>query len=157
MTRFFCFLSVIICCLIIFGGCKKDASISQLNTEQFGDRQVIADAKEFFKNNVEKKAAYSTTLDQLASARGTLLNPVKSLIKNVDWDKAYVQKITSGNMIVVPIKFQDRMYLRPFKASKFISLSVDDFYKLIVYTDNKSQFHAEVVTSVPDTTFFKIP
>jgi hypothetical protein len=142
---------------IFFCSCKKDqSSLHNVNTETDND-QLISNAKDYFKNKVQNISTNEKPLEQAGADAKSLLNPIKSLIKKADWDNAYTQIMPTGNIVVVPILFQDHLYRRPFKTSTFINVPLENLCKLIVYIDSKAQFHSEVVSSFPDTTYLQNP
>ncbi len=132
---------------------KTSAANKNITTEE---QQLIANAKTYFENNV-----HGTNVGkQLSDVTDTLpgqFNPVKSLLKNADWDDAYTIKLSIGKIVVVPIQFKDSLYLRVDNNDNATQLPINNLSKLIVYTDSAKQIHAEVVTGFPDTSFINNP
>ena len=149
-------LSVLLFAICTFyWACKKDqtsAANKNLTTEE---QQLITNAKTYFENTVKIKAGNDKALADTIPAGGAQFNAVKSLIKNAVWSDAYVQTISIGKIVVVPIHFSSSLYIYTNYTDSTVRLPINKLSKLIVYTDSLKQLHAEVVTEFPDDNFIK--
>jgi hypothetical protein len=145
---------IIIC--TIYLACKKDESIAaQKSLASNDEQQLIANAKTYFENNVQNVGNNSKALNDVVNSNSGQLNPIQSLIKNAVWNEAQTIQLSIGEIVVVPIQFNDSIYARPNSTGSNTRLSISKLSKLIVYTDSSNQTHAEVITAFPDSDFIK--
>jgi hypothetical protein len=114
--------------------CKKDRSLTQDEIKN----ELINEAKDFFENTVlaNKRAIPN---DQ---------NYRHGLTKNLLWDKAYIRKISLGDAVIVPIKFDSDFRITNDNRTDYSR--VNSYF--IVYRDAKDVRHAEWVTLIPNLT-----
>jgi hypothetical protein len=143
-------LLFIICAF--YWACKKDQTAAANKNLPTEEQQLIANAKTYFENNVQYTNS-GKSLAELTNEEKQNLNIVKSLTKNVVWDKAYTQKLSIGEVVVAPITFADNLFIQPAGTDNATRLSINKLMKLIVYTDSAKQMHAEVITAQPNENF----
>lgn len=116
---------------IVIYSCKKDSSsMEEIKSE------LITDAKVFFKKDI-------------LSTKQVILNDQNyrhGLTKKMLWDKAYVKKISLGDAVIVPIKFDDDFEITNGNSNDHKKVTS----YLIIYTDIKDIKHAEWVTLIPN-------
>ena len=140
---------------VIYWACKKDSNNSSGNNLTSAQQQLIANAKTYFENNVRLKVGNDKACNRYHTAGGAQFNAVKSLIKNAVWSAAYVQTISIGKIVVVPIHFSSSLYVYTNYTDSTLRLPINKLSRLIVYSDSLKQLHAEVVTEFPDDNFIK--
>jgi hypothetical protein len=151
-------LSLLFLICAFYFGCKKNQDAIVPQNLSGAQQELITNARKYFENNVGNSTnTESKTLDGLSGNNQGYINPVKSLIKNAVWSKASILKISIGNIVVVPIQFNDSLYARPSYTDSSTRLSINNLSKLIIYTDSSKQFHAEVVSSFPDKDYINNP
>ncbi|OKS84878.1 hypothetical protein [Mucilaginibacter polytrichastri] len=146
LTKLFLAVLLIIAAIVIHS-CKKDAntSNSEVSTLQ-GDDKLIADAKNYFTKEILPKATEVKTNEANAGRTKTLR---EFLTKGATWGKAYIQDLSFGKTVVVPITYEQELYIRRGRYS----LPVSSLTWLIIYADKDKKQHVELVTKVPDAAY----
>lgn len=124
---------------ISFQACKKDQ-----NTRRTGsaDQQLIKAAETYFHDSVESSNQY------LAGTYRT------NAAKTIDWQAARVAGTSLGPCVMVPVHYTNTLLIKS-NAGGTNLFSLDDLTQLIVYKGATNGYHAELVTSIPDTTDLK--
>jgi hypothetical protein len=153
MKKFLILFTLLIIICIVYIECKKDQNSSANKNLSSAQQQLIANAKTYFENNVQSKGNNGRALSDVINSNSGQLDPIQSLIKNAVWSKAQTIQLSIGEIVVVPIQFNDSLYTRPNSTDSNTRLPLSNLSKLIVYTDSSDQTHAEVVTAFPDSNF----
>lgn len=114
--------------------CKKDRPLTQDEIKN----ELINEAKDFFENTV---LANKQTIPNDQNYR-------HGLTKNLLWDKAYIRKISLGDAVIVPIKFDSDFRITNDDNTGYKRVTS----YLIIYRDAKDVRHAEWVTLIPNIT-----
>ncbi|MFI5451111.1 hypothetical protein ACHMWN_03050 [Pedobacter sp. UC225_61] len=126
--RLIFFLSMV---LLLTNSCRKDSQDLPLTKSE-----LIAEARSYFENEI-------INLPQLRDN-----NARDALGKIPLWDKAKVKKISLGDAVIVPIKYNTDIYTK--QNGKLTSLEKLSY--LMVYKDHKQNIHTEWVTLMPNDT-----
>lgn len=125
-----------LCCLfliVLINACKKNENVNQPPTPA----SLISEAKTFFKENVLK--------DELLILNGS--NAIQNLKKTPVWEKATVRKISLGDAVIVPIKYDGKMYLKKGGSDEMVSIEETSY--MMIYDDKKGNKQIERVTLMP--------
>lgn len=136
MTKLRTLFSACLCCLllvILINACKKNEEVKQPPTPA----GLISEAKAFFTEHTLKDEPLN-----LNSA-----NPVHNLTKKPVWEKATIRKISLGYAVIVPIKYDEKMYLKTGKGDAL--LSIEETSYMMIYDDAKGNKQVERVTLMP--------
>jgi hypothetical protein len=113
------------------------------NAKLHGGNSLIDEAQAYFNGQV------------LPDASAFIKNQnvyIPTLLKKPIWDEAYILNLPEGNVVVVPISYQNKLFVHSnFSGSSKTSL--DDMAKLIIYKTIDKKFHAEVVIGFADSTY----
>ncbi|MBT2564263.1 hypothetical protein J7E50_16585 [Pedobacter sp. ISL-68] len=128
---FLAFIILITITAVIYS-CKKsrEASITELNTE------LLNESRTYFESIILKQIALNDN------------NIRHSIEKTPLWDKAFVKKISVGNAVIVPIKFDNDFRITNDDNTGYKRVTS----YLIIYRDAKDVRHAEWVTLIPNIT-----
>lgn len=113
--------------------CKKDRPL----TEEEIKNELITDAKDFFKNDILK---HSQIIPNDKNYR-------HGLAKELLWEKAYIRKISLGDAVVVPIKFNEAFQARTENTTEYREV----ISYMIIYRGTNGVQHAEWVTQIPNS------
>lgn len=116
---------------IIIYSCKKnrEPSVLEINAE------LIAESKTYFENNVLNQPKIND--DNIRHGLG----------KTPLWDKAFVKKISVGDAVIVPVKYDLPIFLKEEHTKESEELEKTSY--LMIYKDNKKAMQAEWVTLMP--------
>ncbi|RZK36603.1 MAG: hypothetical protein EOO90_27055 [Pedobacter sp.] len=123
--------------LLLVNSCRKDKS----QNLPLSKTELIAEAQSYFEDEV-------VNLPQLNDN-----NLRHKLNKTPLWDKAVIKKISLGNAVMVPIKFEEKIYSAPEGSSELSRLDQNSY--LMIYKDKKQVTHMEWVTKSPYHTLNK--
>src|SRR5579871_4137535 len=120
--------------------CKKNGTE---NTHQSG---LLSEAKAFFYSDVRPKNSLTEN--------GVANNPYISAAYGREplWDFASQKNIAGKIVLVAPMKYDSLFYVSSSKSGNRHFL-ISDVARLCVYKDSLGQFHAEVVTVIPDDNY----
>jgi hypothetical protein len=124
--------------LILLFSCKKDAKNSNETdvSQSTSFQKAVADAKLFFQ-----------TVEAKGSAPGVQ--------RAAQWDKAYIGKLNSGNLIVVPLKYSNHNgFTTSFNNTE---LSMEKQSHLCITQNLDGKYQAEVVTVLPEKDYANSP
>jgi len=131
-------LSVII---LLLASCGKDRQVSPL----VPDATLIQQAHQYFKDSV---------FPMLTGANGGLFNLRVTCPKTPQWDSAYTISTAIGEAVVVPVRYNKSLHVRTnFSGLKLFDLN--ELTHLLIYRDAGRRYHAEMVTSFPDSVALK--
>jgi len=127
MKRTFLFLL-----LLCFMACqKKIASTSQPNP-------LITQAHNFFSGLLAKKLSPNSE------------NFRANQVRDPAWDQAKVLTLSIGPAVIVPVNFENRLFVRTTLApSNLLDLSL--LTKLVIFRDSTGQFSYQILTLIPDS------
>jgi hypothetical protein len=126
------FLFLLIVCS--FSACKKD----QKENSSFLEQQLISSAKKYFHDNLECSGNPSSGQYRI------------DLVKSVEWQAAYVSNLSNGPGVIVPIRYPNNLFVKTNLSGEKL-LNLNEIAHLILYKDQENVYHAEIVTSFPDT------
>ena len=109
------------------------------------DQLLISQARDYFGREVLPLYEPDSTVS-LEDAR-------MSLHKAPVWAEAYVQELSIGKTVVVPVEIREPLYVKLDGGT--ISLSASQITWLLMYQDALFQWHAEVITKVPDDSYLQ--
>lgn len=130
---------------IFYCSCKKENSIV-LTPEQ----SLINRAENFFQPQIEGKIPSH----QLAQGDIGFIekNPRKLLERRPLWDKASIMNLSSGFAVVIPVHYNKPFIIKSnVGGNKFYN--INDLTKLLIYQDKDQHYHAELITSIPDSNY----
>lgn len=138
--------SLIVSFLMTCSGCQKSYNVHGPHT-----RSLIESAKDYFTREVSNSSSsFQINLDSSTSKDNQ--NPRKTLSKTPIWESAYTTQMSAGEAVVVPLHFGKPFLIKSnFGGNKLYS--IDDITKLLIYKDVDRQFHVEVVTLIPDSSY----
>lgn len=139
MRKFYCFLLLILFALIFFS-CKKNYVAN--NESDFENN-----ARTFFNSNVKTTEPASEQSIEIAT------NPSVVYGRNPIWNKAVKKKIAGKDVLVVPIQYDSLFYVSSNASGGRLYL-INEVSRLCIYKDQSGQYQAEVVTMVPDNSYF---
>lgn len=125
--------------LLIFLGCAKYQK-SRASSTSLVDRTTISTAKAFFNSQILPKSNGENT-------------PFSGILKTVVWDKAYIQKLSIGTAVIVPINCPPNFHIQSNLMDIDAKIPLDHLMKLVIYKDPLSNFQARVVTFFPDANY----
>ncbi|TKC03308.1 hypothetical protein [Pedobacter cryotolerans] len=117
--------------LLLINSCRKDRQNLPLTKTE-----LITEARSFFENE-------TVNLPKLNDN-----NVRHSLNKIPLWDKATIKKISIGEAVIVPIKYDYEMLLKPENDKTFNSLEKSSY--LMIYKNKLQELQVEWVTVIPD-------
>jgi hypothetical protein len=117
--------------------CKKEVHVSQSATDPM----------------IEKARSYFT--DSVLTATSPTNNPRAAAARTARWDQATVVDLSIGKAVLVPIKYQKELFIRTTQGGEN-NFQLSNLTRVLVY-QVKGAFHAEVVTSLPDTNYLRHP
>lgn len=139
-------VNIIIFVLAIFySGCKKDES-----TIQTIEETQIQSAKHYFNKDIAGNAA--SYLIPTGDIGFNQKNPRKQLARKPLWEKASLIKLSFGMAVIVPVRYDNPFIIKSnFGGNKFYN--INDLTKLLIYQDKDQRYHAELITSIPDSNY----
>jgi hypothetical protein len=127
MKRTFLFLL-----LLCFIGCqKKITSTSQPNP-------LIIQAQNFFSGILTQKSLPNSD------------NFRANQVRDAQWDQAEVLSLSIGPAVVVPINFENRLFVKTALASSNL-LDLSLLTKLMLFRDTTGKFSYQILTLIPDS------
>lgn len=138
--------SLVVSFLMAFSACQKSYDIHGTRSQS-----LIESAKDYFTKEVSNSSNnFQVNLD--SGTNNESRNPRKTLSKTPIWKKAYITQMSVGEAVVVPVHFNNPFLVKSsFGGNKLYS--IDDLTKLLIYKDVNRQFHVEVVTLFPDSSY----
>ena len=122
---------------ICYSGCTKTGNF------EINPHSVFDKAKTYFEDTV------CSRLPKNSESSG---NPLAKLEKMPQWDKAYVQLLSVGNVIIVPVAFDLPVHTRSGDVSGTKS-RLSELSKLLIYQDRDNKFHYKFILPLPDDKF----
>ena len=123
----------------VLNSCLKSAD----NLGNSNEKRFITQARDFF--------------DKFTAEKGNIIVDYKSgSPRTVLWDQANVFQAANGYALTAPLEYKLPLFVK----SDFTSNSIfhlNDLSQLLLYGDSNGQFHLEVLTKFPDTTYLKDP
>nr|WP_295869666.1 hypothetical protein [uncultured Chitinophaga sp.] len=124
-----------------YAGCKKypgtDVSIDN------SGQHFIQEARNYFNHEVAGTGSIPGQSDHYS---------IQSLSKTALWDKAYTQSSRIGKVVVVPVMFNDNVYLRK-GTDKRTNLPVNNLSRLVIFRDKEKKLQAQLLISIPDSAY----
>ena len=77
--------------------------------------------------------------------------PRKQSPKIPNWPQARILPLHQGPAVIVPLSYPQKIYLHTALDPQHI-YQVDSLARLMIYPDTKGQWHAEIITAIPDST-----
>jgi len=130
------YLFSIVLIVMSFNAC--DNQTEQDNFQELINSKEIKEAQTYFETEVKQLQEHGHKSQSQPNR--------KSIYKSLLWDKASIRAISSGHAIIVPIFYDKELYLS--KQNTYIGLSQMSY--AMFYTDADKNWHAELVTSLPD-------
>lgn len=127
--------------IFIYLSCTKKDSV-RVETES---PQITA-AKQYFNEEV------------LPAANSLVTNSaiyIPTLLKKPLWDRAYTLTLNIGEVVVVPISYENKLYVKTDFGAGDMYQSLDDVAKLVIFKTRDNNYHSEVVTGFRDSLGFK--
>lgn len=122
---------------LLLGSCHKERNARQLSP----DALLIQQAHQYFSDSV------LSVRPALAGGSG---NPRLSCPRVPQWDSAYTIPTVIGKAVVVPVRYSKSLHVRTsFSGLKLFDLN--ELTRLVIYQDDGHRYHAEMVTSFPDS------
>jgi hypothetical protein len=119
--------------------CKKNVSIK-------GGYDFVAEAKSFFYSEVKMNVPESKkSISSIANPSNVNREPI--------WSLATTKTISGKTVIIVPLKYDSLFYVSSSASGSRLYL-INEVTRLCMYKDSLSQFHAEVITIIPDNAYF---
>lgn len=122
--------------VVFYSQCQEQGSYLMQSEET-----LIGEAKDFFETKVLN--AYQDI---------NTSNPKALLPKILKWEDAYVNKLSIGGALVVPIHYEKSIVITN-NLDKDRYYPLDDLTKLLIYKDIKNVYHAELINYFPDIYF----
>ncbi|HVM86877.1 MAG TPA: hypothetical protein VMT76_01730 [Puia sp.] len=129
--------------LVLITSCKKNYS----NIPDVDKGDFMNDTKAFFYSNVKWKS------NNKENAVGDVLNPSAIYSREPIWPLASTTKLSGRNVLSVPLKYDSLFYVSSSASNNRLYL-ISEVSRLCMYKDSSNRFHAEVITLVPDHTYF---
>jgi len=148
MKRFYVHLFVVwllSAAILLYAACNKGPKGTAVPTGD--DRMLIDEAHAYF-NEYVLPLPVPEGSTSIADSRSAL--PKMAL-----WDKAYIQTTSIRKTVRVPVAVQEPLYIK--RDSGSVSISASSFTSLLLYKDAFDQWHAEVMTSIPDDDCLRQP
>ena len=128
-------LSLTIFILALFFSCQKTHTILSPTSS------LVADAQNYFNNTI--------------SAARTIANPKNyraNLARSLDWKAATTNHLKEGDVVTVPIVYSRGIYAS-ISLHPELAYSLSDITSLLLFRDSTRQFHAIVMTYLPDSAY----
>lgn len=131
-------------CLV---SCKKD------DTELPKAETNLVDAsRDYFEKEILANSAYGQVNSRVASTDDQRKNPRKYLERSPAWERARTVELSTGTAVMLPVHFKKPFIIKSnFSGNQVFAL--EDLTKLLIYRDSKKNFHAEMVTYLPDSNY----
>jgi len=139
------FLLIFVLAFVLYSGCKKEESARADSKES--DQSLINFARKYFRQQTALASAG-------IAGNSEKLTPSlrEESAKTPLWDKAYIDTLSIGKAVVVPLKYEKKIWIQSNFGGNEIYL-LDNIAKLLIYKDRYEGYHAEVVTLFPDSSF----
>jgi hypothetical protein len=131
---------------ILLMTCKKDTIENPKP-----DLDLMFQAKTYF----ETEVISSTEKELFPSVSKVKVNLRQFLSKRARWDKAYTRNISIGQAVIVPLSYDKSIFLKVGKNNQ--TVNVDNLSYLMIFKTPKGKMTAELVTWIPDDTFWDKP
>jgi hypothetical protein len=126
---------------LLFVSCDKERGALQ----QSAETSLIQHARRYFSDSV------APILPGLTDGSA---NPRISCLKVPLWDSAYTIPTVIGEAVVVPVRFNKSLHIRT-NISGLKLFDLNELTRLVIYQDAGHRYHAEIVTSFPDSVAVK--
>jgi len=94
--------------------------------------------------------------DSVQSVSGVFESYPAKIPKRIYWELASPVSLPIGRGVMVPISYSQPLFVKPdFAGDHFFNL--DNLSQLLLYKDAFGQFHAEMLTWIPDSAFLRDP
>jgi hypothetical protein len=132
---FACLISSMSCMLLIT--CEKQYPAT-------GNSSLIRDARQYFSENV------------INSGPPNPYNYRAGIAKTVRWEQATIIALSIGKAVIIPVNYQTQMYVRSsFDGNHYFNLN--NLTELLIYRDSMQSYHAQLITTLPDSSFLVNP
>ena len=132
--------------IISMFGCQK----IDLKDPQQSKTLNIEEAKTFFYSNVNPASD-----SILKSNEKSNQNPRSRIVHVPLWDKAISFKFSFGDALIIPVHFDSIQEIQTTFSGKK-SFMANDLTQLVIYKDSTKQYHADMVTFMPDENYIPI-
>lgn len=132
-SRFFWTIFSCVLLATFINACKKTEKIEETNSRAV----LISEAKEFFTANM-----LNNDVMKFQSSKA-----LQNLKKTPLWEKATIRKISLGDAVIVPIKYDGRLLLK--KGGSNEMLSIEETSYMMIYDDRSGNKQVERVTLMP--------
>jgi hypothetical protein len=133
-------VTLLLCIPLFFPNCRK----SDVRRGEPDATELIAQARAFVANDVTSRPAVLLP--------GNPRNERTQRQRDIVWANASIMNFRGQPAVVAPLHFPKEIFVRtPFGGNN--NYRLDNQAKLLVYQDTAKAWHAEVVTSLPDTNF----
>jgi hypothetical protein len=137
-------ISIILCLAALtfsWSSCRKDQNSSKREPDALS---LIAKARAFVSNEVINQPAVLQP--------GNPRNDRTQRSREIVWSNASIMDFHGQLAVVAPLHFSKEIFVRtPFGGNN--NYRLDNQARLLVYQDSAKAWHAEVVTTLPDTSF----
>lgn len=139
------YLSMLLCIgvMVTLQACQKDDA-----NLQKPEKPLLEQAQSFFNNQV----ITGKLKDQLPSLSKSNIHSRQSLIKQALWEKAYIKKISTGEAVIVPLRYNKSVYTKVGKNNQSVTL---DYLSYLMIYKSGNGMTAELVTWIPDDTYWE--
>ncbi len=100
---------------------------------------------------METALTYFNTSISTSSASPNRSNYRACQPKSVNWDSAILQHLPTGDAIVAPITYNNRLLVTS-SANPNVAFNLSDLTSLVLIRDSNNLFHTAMITLVPDST-----
>ncbi|HWY34052.1 MAG TPA: hypothetical protein VNX68_05355, partial [Nitrosopumilaceae archaeon] len=141
MKKLIQFCLVFITTALLYTDCKKTEIISSSP-----DRDLIIAAKDFFTQSLKQQ---SNTINAVSQADR---NPRKINSKTPLWSKVTTIPLSIGKAVLVPVQYNNPFLISTNFSGKRL-YSINQITRLLIYRDKEQDFHSELLTFFPDSSF----
>jgi len=115
-------------------GCAKTASQNSSSSSQ----KLVSESRSFFISHISSLSNAPNKSNYRACQP-----------KAVQWNQAAVVSTSTGTVVIVPVSYQNRLFVSSVTYPNSI-FNLNDLTYLLIGKDSENQFHANVVTFIPD-------
>jgi hypothetical protein len=118
-----------------FSGCQKP------HTNLYSSSRLVDDAETFFNNSI--------------STKSNIFNPKNyraKLPRSLNWNLATTTHLNEGDVVIVPITYNKGVYASISLHPELV-YRLSDIASLLLFRDSTRQFHAIVMTFLPDSAY----
>jgi hypothetical protein len=138
--------------LVFYSSCKKSQNLNFPDSGSNVEKQLISNARVAFTNDISNSLPSPT----LSNSSENNSNPRMQLKKTPQWDRAYTIIFSGERVVVVPLSYEKKMYLKTNMNNKRV-YNIDDVSRLLIYKSRDQKYHEEIITLSPDSNFSNKP